>query len=249
MKLMSRGLEKRAEAPELMDDFTSGGTELREALRKLRLLNLIFAAAKPTLYGVRRLWMESGKPRSLSIVDVGAGSGDVNRRLLQWADKQGIAMSVMLVDLTEEACEEARLFFRNEPRVKVIQGDLFKLEDGCADMVTGTQFLHHFATEELPAVVHSMLRISRLGAVINDIHRHWLPWTAVWVATRFISSNRYIRNDGPLSVAKGFRAKDWEQLRSRLGKQNSEMHAAWRPLFRYTVVISKAAAKTIDGVE
>lgn len=244
---MSRGLMERAKAPELMDDLSSGGAELREALRHLRLLNRIFAAAAPTIHGVRRLWLKADKPRRLSVLDIGAGSGDVNRQLLQWADAQRIELSITLVDLTEEACEEARQIFRNEPRIQVMRGDLFSLAEACADIVTGTQFVHHFNAEELPSVARSMLKASRIGIVINDIHRHWIPWTAVWLTTRVISSNRYILNDGPLSVAKGFRAADWEHLRKALGL--SDMYYAWRPLFRYAVVIGKTGPKSISGVE
>ncbi|WP_053374063.1 methyltransferase domain-containing protein [Paenibacillus sp. FJAT-27812] len=241
---MSKGLRMRAEAAELMDDFSIGGSELREALRQLRLLNRIFVASAPTLYGVKRLWEKANKPRSLSILDVGAGSGDVNRQLLRWADIQGIELTIRLVDLTEEACEEARLFFQNESRVQVKQGDLFALPEGSADIVTGTQFLHHFDEEELPHTVGSMLSVSRLGVVINDIHRHWIAWAAVWLTTRMISTNRYILNDGPLSVAKGFRAGDWRKLGQMLGLP--AIYYKWRPLFRYAVVIDKAQINSSD---
>ncbi|MGG2200117.1 methyltransferase domain-containing protein [Paenibacillus validus] len=244
---MCKALRQRTEEPELMDDLSMGGAELREALQHLRVLNRIFAAAAPTLYGVRRLWMEAGQPDRLSILDIGAGSGDVNKHLLRWADANRIDLSVTLVDITEEACEEARLFFHDEPRVRVIRRDLFELPEASADVTTGTQFVHHFAASELPKVVASMCKASRLGVVINDIHRHWLPWAAVWLTARLISNNRYIRKDGPLSVAKGFRAADWKELKHALGV--SDMFYAWRPLFRYVVVIGTRRAHSIDGVE
>ena len=98
-----------------------------------------------------------------------------------------------------------------------MRNDLFQLPEGSADVVTGTQFVHHFGANELSTVVESMLKASRTGVVINDIHRHWLPWTAVWLTSRIVSSNRYIVNDGPLSVAKGFRSEDWNNLKSDLG--------------------------------
>ncbi|WP_419875329.1 methyltransferase domain-containing protein [Candidatus Pristimantibacillus sp. PTI5] len=234
---MSRGLRNRASAAELMDDFSAGGSELREALRHLRRLNRIFAASAPTVHGVKKLWVQAGKPRVLSVLDIGAGSGDVNKRLLKWADEERITLAIRLVDVTEEACEEARLIFRDEPRVQVKRGDLFAMPAESADIVTGTQFLHHFDDRELPNAVRSMLNAARLGVVINDIHRHWLAWAAVWLTTRLISSNRYILNDGPLSVAKGFRAKDLQKLGYALGIPG--LSYSWRPLFRYAVVISK----------
>jgi 2-polyprenyl-3-methyl-5-hydroxy-6-metoxy-1,4-benzoquinol methylase len=244
---MSRSLRDRAVAAELMDDFSIGGAELHEALRQLRQLNRIFVAAAPTLYGVERLWVQANKPRNLTILDIGAGSGDVNRRLLKWADVHGISMKIQLVDITHEACEEARLVFQKESRVQVKQGDLFALADGCADIVTGTQFLHHFSEEELPDAVARMLKSSRLGVVINDIHRHWVAWAAVWLTTRIISSNRFILHDGPLSVAKGFRSKDWKRLGQKLS--DTAIRYSWRPLFRYAVVIGKSPNRSFDGAE
>ncbi|NOU75856.1 methyltransferase domain-containing protein [Paenibacillus sp. LMG 31458] len=234
---MFRGFKQRAIEHELMDDFSTGGSELREALQHLRMLNRIFGAAAPTLYGIQRLWMKADKPRRFSILDIGSGSGDVNRHILRWADENQIDLRITLVDITEEACEEARLLYRNEPRIEVMRSDLFELPEGCVDVITGTQFVHHFAANELPKVVESMLKASRLGVVINDIHRHWIPWAAVWLTARIVSNNRYILNDGPLSVAKGFRSEDWGNLRKALGI--SEMFYAWRPLFRYVVVIWK----------
>jgi 2-polyprenyl-3-methyl-5-hydroxy-6-metoxy-1,4-benzoquinol methylase len=234
---MFRRLRQRAEEPELMDDFSVGGPELREALQHLRRLNRLFGAAEPTLYGVRRLWAEADKPRNLSILDIGSGSGDVNGQILQWADANQIDLRITLADITEEACEEARRFFHNEPRIRVIRSDLFTLPEACADVITGTQFVHHFSANELPKVIESMLKASRLGVVINDIHRHWIPWAAVWLMARIISNNRYILNDGPLSVAKGFRSADWANLRKTLGL--SQMFYVWRPLFRYAVIILK----------
>lgn len=245
MEHMSREMRSRSTAEELMDDFSQGGPELSEALRHLRRLNRIFSAAAPTLYGVKQLWAQAGKPRSLSILDVGAGSGDVNRQLLKWADKQGIALAVELVDLTEEACSEARRYYEGEPRIKVVQSDLFGLPEGRADIVTATQFLHHFGEDELPRAARCMLRASRIGVVINDIHRHWLAWAAVWLTARLLSSNRYIIHDGPLSVAKGFRSEDWKKLGQALGIPGK--YYSWRPLFRFAAVIGKHQASRGDG--
>lgn len=232
-------LRQRTTKLELMDDFSIGGAELTEALRHLRLINRIFGASGPTLYGVRRLWEQMDKPKRLSILDVGAGSGDVNQRLLRWADQEQIDLTVTLVDITEEACKEAKHIFRNEPRIQVLQKDVFQLPEASADIVTSTQFLHHFTNEELSQVTSCMLKASRMGMVINDIHRHWVAWTAVWIVTRLISRNRYIQNDGPLSIAKGFRDEDWEQLKQTPGLETLSYY--WRPLFRYAVIVSKEA--------
>ncbi|AWP27932.1 chalcone and stilbene synthase domain protein [Paenibacillus vortex V453] len=233
-----RALSSRAQEEELMDDFSMGGEELSEALQHLRRLNKIFAAPGPTLAGVEKLWKTMGSPGTLSVLDVGAGSGDVNQKLLQWSDQQGIELKITLVDMTEEACDEAKQLFRDEPRVDVRRADVKELPAASADIVTGSQFVHHFNGQQLIDIVSHMLRASVHGVVISDIHRHLVPYTAVWITTRMISRNRYIRHDGPLSVAKGFKGRDWRELKKQLNHET--MTYEWKPLFRYSVVIPKS---------
>lgn len=230
-----RPLSERAQEAELMDDFSEGGDELCEALKHLRRLNRLFAAPGPIRAGVNKLWNAIGCPDTLSILDVGAGSGDVNRKLLQWSDRKGIRLSLTLVDMTEEACDEARRLFRHEPRVRVLRADVRALPEASADIVTASQFVHHFDGQQLVDIVSRMLQASVYGVVIGDIHRHPVPYAAVWLATRIMSRNRYIRHDGPLSVAKGFKGSDWEALKMRL--DTGMMTYEWKPLFRYSVVI------------
>lgn len=231
-------LRHRALRPELMDDHEEGGDSLREAHRHLQRLNGIFGAAGPVRYAVRRLWDEAGRPRQLSVLDIGCGAGDVNRSLLRWAEQEGIYLRLTLADLTEEACAEARALYRDEPRVTVRQLDLFALQPGEADIVTASQLLHHFDEEQVLEAVAAMMRGSRIGCAIGDIHRHPVAWAAVWLTTRFVSRNRYIRHDGPLSVAKGFRAADWRRVQGRLGDA-VKLKYSWRPLFRYACWVKK----------
>nr|WP_042121831.1 methyltransferase domain-containing protein [Paenibacillus senegalensis] len=232
-----------------MDDFSLGGKELEVALQHLRKLNRIFAAAGPTLYGVKKLWKRMGRPSCLTLLDIGAGSGDNNRKLLRWADREKVDLQITLADITEEACSEARKQFADEPRVQVIRKNALDLQGEQADIVTASQFVHHFTGQQLVDMAEQLVRLSGRGVVLNDIHRHWLAWSAVWLATRILSRNRYIRHDGPLSVAKGFRDADWEQLKldltDRLGPITFEY--SWRPLFRYAVLVDKVRSFSISS--
>ncbi|MWV42398.1 methyltransferase domain-containing protein [Paenibacillus sp. HJL G12] len=237
---MFNELNRRSVKDEYMDDFSSGGEELSEALRHLRRLNRIFGAAGPLLYGIKELWIRTGQPPKLHLMDIGAGSGEINRHILRWADRVGIEARITLVDMTEEACNEARRIFKDDPRVEAIRQNVFDIEEHAADMLISSQFLHHFSDSELPEVTGHMLRSSRYGIVISDIHRHWISWSAVWLTAHLISTNRYIRHDGPLSVAKGFQSSDWKRLSQALSFYGDYMlEYSWKPLFRYSVVISK----------
>jgi SAM-dependent methyltransferase len=230
-------LQRRGESLELMDDLSIGGGELVEALAQLRRINRLLGAAWPIVEGVARLWRAAGGPARLSILDVGAGSGDVNRRLLAWADRRGVQLELTLMDIHPDTCAVAAAYYQDEPRVRVSQGDVFQLTPRQADIVTASLFVHHFPAGQLPEVFQAMLRAARLGVVVNDLHRHWLAWSFIRAATGLFSHNRMIRHDAPLSVWRGFQAADLEALRATPGLQL--LTYAWRPLFRYLVVVPK----------
>jgi SAM-dependent methyltransferase len=227
---------ERSEAAELMDDRAIGGAELAEALRQLRWINRLSGAGWPTVEGVDRLWRRAGRPARLSVLDVGAGSGDQTLLLLRWAAWRSVELRVTLVDIHPETCAQARALFRAEPRVDVLCADLLGLAPRCADVVTAALFTHHFASAALPEVFAALARASRLGAVVNDLHRHWLAWGFILVATRLLSRNRMIRNDAPLSVRRGFTARELDALAAH--PQLHGLRYSWRPLFRWLIVTS-----------
>jgi 2-polyprenyl-3-methyl-5-hydroxy-6-metoxy-1,4-benzoquinol methylase len=227
----------RSEAPELMDDLSIGGAELVETLAQLRRINRLLGAAWPTLEGVTRLWSQAGRPRQLSILDTGAGSGELNCCLLRWADRSGLRMRITLLDIHPDTCQVAANYYQNDPRVQVIQGDICRLGLNQVDIVTASLFLHHFPAGRLPLILSSMLRVARLGVVINDLHRHKLAWVFIKIATHLFSQNRLIRHDAPLSVRRGFRAADLEALKKAL--EPDRLSYRWRPFFRYLMIISR----------
>jgi 2-polyprenyl-3-methyl-5-hydroxy-6-metoxy-1,4-benzoquinol methylase len=230
-------LASRSEKLELMDDRSITGGELIETLTQLRWINRLLGAAWPTLEGVSCLWRRAGQPARLSILDIGAGSGDVNRQLLSWAARHKIQLNLTLVDIHPATCGVAAAYYRDEPRVQVIQSDVFRLAPHHADIVTASLFLHHFPAGQVPAVLQTMQQTARLGVVVNDLHRHWLAWASIWAATRLLSQNRLIRHDAPLSVRRGFRSADFSRLQAL--PELAGLTYAWRPLFRYLVIIPK----------
>jgi SAM-dependent methyltransferase len=232
-------LTERAAALELMDDLSIGGAELAEALRQLRVINLALGSAWPTLEGVLRLWGAAGRPKRLTVLDVGSGSGDINRLLLAWADRQGVSMRITLVDIHPETCAAAAAYYRDEPRIQVVCSDLMRLATRSADIVTTALFTHHFPSEQLPAVYGALAGAARIGVVVNDLHRHPLAWAGIWLATRLLSRNRMIRHDAPLSVRRGFQPADLDQLRERPGLAG--LSYRWRPFFRYLITVPGAA--------
>ncbi len=231
-------LRQRSEAAELMDDLQISGTDLFIALRELRFINMVLGGPLPTLEGVWRLWHAAGKPAQLRLLDVGAGSGETSRLLLHWADWQGLHIEITLLDIHPLTCAIATAEFADEPRVQVRQGNMEHLPPASTDIVTASLVLHHFPTAALPRILGTLQAAAHLGVIINDLHRHPLAWCGIDLFTRLFSRNRMIRHDARLSVARGFRAADFEALRCTPALHR--LHYRWRPVFRYLVILPGA---------
>jgi SAM-dependent methyltransferase len=228
-------LQHRSAALELLDDPTIGGAELQQALAQLRVINQALGAARPTVEGVAAFWRAAGQPTMLTVLDVGTGSGDMSYALLRWAEQHGVRLQLVLVDIHPETCAAAAAAHRSEPHVTVVCSDLLQLALQPVDIVTAALFTHHFSQAQLPAVYYAMRDAARYGVVVNDLHRHLLAWAFIWLATRLLSRNRMIRHDAPLSVRRGFRTADLQHLRQAPGL--SGIQFAWRPLFRYLILL------------
>lgn len=228
-------LRERSTGSERMDDFAIGGEELKEALRQLRLINRLLGAAWPTLWGVKRLWREAGRPAQLHVLDVGAASGDAGHLMLRWAERAGIELRITLLELNPETCAHAQEYWVAEPRVQVRQGDLFELGGGEADLITASLVLHHLPTPEVARALQRLRRAARIGLVVNDLHRHPLAWSFIRGATALLSRNPMIRHDAPLSVARSFSRSDLAELQRLEGL--TDLRFRWAPLFRWLLLL------------
>jgi hypothetical protein len=154
--------------------------------------------------------------------------------LLRWAAFRGVELDIAVVDIHHDTCREAVEYNQAEPRIQVVQGDLFHPPFQGCDIVTASLVFHHFTNDQLPGIFRALLSVARLGVVVNDLHRHALAWLLIRAATRVLSRNRMIRNDAPLSVQRGFRQADLRQLRRQPGLE--AIHWSWRPFFRYLII-------------
>lgn len=225
-------LHARAPGPELMDDMKAiGGEELVQTLRELRVINRRLGGHRTTLRGLddltHRLGVRPG--RRLSVLDVGGGSGDAARAISRWGARRGFDVRVTVADVHPETVREARRHLRGVPSVDVVQADLFELDEDAFDVVHAALFLHHFDGDEAIRALAAMRRVARLGVVVNDLHRHPVPWALIRWITGVVSRNRLIRADAPHSVARAFRSEDWRRLGPAAGLSLTWRRSwAWR---------------------
>lgn len=227
--------EARSEALELMDDPALDPGELAETLAQLAVINERLGGHAATLAGLARL-VPPG-PRELDVLDVGCGGGDTARAVVEWARRRGQAARVRGIDLSSETVACARRACAGTPGLEFAAADLFDLPARRYDVVHAALVLHHLPDETAARSLARMFELSRLGIVINDLHRHPAAYHAIKAVTAVASRNRLIRHDAPLSVLRAFRRRELEDLARRAGLGGVEI--SWRWAFRWVLTARK----------
>ena len=145
------------------------------------------------------------EPASVTLLDLGSGSGDIPRDLRDLFASHGVAGVAITLDRDPTAVALAR-----RAGSTVVRGDALRLPlaDGSIDLVTTIKMAHHFSGAELSGLIAEMARVARRRVIVLDIRRHWLAYWGFIAWSRLWTRNRLVRADGPLSVLRGFTAAE-----------------------------------------
>ena len=103
------------------------------------------------------------------------------------------------------------------------------------DILHASLFLHHFSHDELVVLFKIFRNQVRQGIIISDLHRHWLAYYSIKFLTRWFSKSKMVQNDGPLSVMRGFRRKEWIHIFEDSHITNYKIR--WKWAFRWQIII------------
>jgi ubiquinone/menaquinone biosynthesis C-methylase UbiE len=199
----------RRDEPELMDAPGLPEAEVADAYRVLRRVNRQFFGGQRSMgrEWARFLDQEHLDAGNLSVLDVGSGSGDLPRALLDRA--RGVRATALALDRDPTA-----LALASRLGVPSIRGDALRLPlaDRSIDLVTAVKFAHHFSGAALALLLAEMTRVARRRVIVLDIRRHWLAYWGFVAWSRVFTRNRLVRYDGPLSVLRGFTAEELAEL-------------------------------------
>lgn len=227
---------RRSIEREIMDDPEVDERELTEALGQLALINRTLGGYGPSIAGVRSLL--PANERRFSLLDVGTGGGDGARRLHSWAAARGVEARIRGIDLSAAIVERARHQCRGIDAIDFEVQNLMSLKGHeTFDVVHCAIVLHHFDDAAATAALEKMFALCRWGLVVNDLHRHPLPFYFIRLLTSVLSRNRMIRNDGPLSVRRAFRRQDLERLARAAGLPHPRI--VWHWGFRWQALFRK----------
>lgn len=230
---------QRSTEEELLDQTDPPEEELNKNLREIITINRLTGAYPLTRAGIRRLIPEGCT--EVSIADVGCGGGDALMNLAEKPPVPGIKLKLTGVDLLPGAIEFAKKINPHLQNVNWIVDDFehyFANLTEKPDIIVAGMFCHHLPDEKLKTFLRLAYENTNFGVVINDLHRAYLPYYFIKIATALLSGSRFTRYDAPLSVKKGFTKKEWQSLISSTGIKDFSVEWCWA--FRHLVVINSA---------
>ena len=240
-------LSKRVDVPELMDDFSITDARLERALHELRHVNRFlggFRSIRKALESI--VSVRSGE--SLRILDVGTGIADIPASLVTWGAAHNVRITVTAVDANPVTVRYAirtldkRLSARLRNRVDVRVGDVRSLDypEDSFDVVTASLFLHHFDDETVIHILREMNRISSIGLVVNDLHRHAAAYAGIEAIAYIMPVSQMFGHDGPASVRRAFTPVELYRLARNADLPNVRIRRRWA----YRLVLSTLPAQS-----
>lgn len=224
----------RSRAPELMEIEPADQAFIDRTLRELETINRLTLAYRPTLRWLDRVAEDA--PGKLSVLDVACGHGDMLRRIWRWAERRKLPVSLTGIDLSPEVIHAAVAATPSEMAIRYEVRDVFAMPDAPAqDVVVSSLFAHHLFDEALVHFIGWMHRNARRGWLVNDLHRHPLPYHFVRAWTRVAGFGRFVVHDAPVSVARGFTRADWLEVLRQADIDPSTVDIRWWLPFRYTI--------------
>jgi 2-polyprenyl-3-methyl-5-hydroxy-6-metoxy-1,4-benzoquinol methylase len=236
---MSINTKYRTDTSEIMDDFTLEGEVLREALDKIAKINQFLGGNSLTLNGLKELILTVPKSKVITIVDIGCGNGDMLRVLSNYGNDNNYSFNLIGIDANAFTVKHAIKLSESYSNINFKCEDIFEYDFSQlkCDILLCTLTLHHFKNPEIESLLTTFYANSKLGIVINDLHRSWLAYRLFQIICFLFQLNSMSREDGLTSILRGFKKEELETFSKKLGFQKYTIQ--WKWAFRYQWIIRK----------
>ena len=244
-------MRSRVLVPELMDDPAIDPVIHRRALIGLRRVNKLCQTGKHLANEILAIAKKNNR-NSLSILDIGCGSGDVAINVAQRLAGK-IECTVTGWDISQTAVDCAakdwaakdwaeqpnRLPATNQTNVEVQfqQADVFQTTNAKYDVVYCCLFLHHFTEEQAVQLLTRMKQIASVAVVVDDLVRSRLGYVLAQIGCQLLSRSPIVHFDGPQSVRAAFTESEALGLADEAGMKSCSVRRHWpeRYLLRWDV--------------
>lgn len=226
---------KRSQKLERIDtgDYTPGEYEL--FLKDIAYINRRLgdnAAIEKTLLAE----IEGLDLKEFSVLDVGAGAGELLRFIAEFAEKTGRRATLVGIDLNRQSIESMRSSSTEFDSISPVLGDALDLpfDSDSFDFCISSLFTHHLRDEQIVTLFREMDRVSSRGIFSIDLHRHPMAWILYKLFCWSHGISPMVRHDGSLSILRSFKPDELLGLAEKADFPNAaiENHSPYRLVLR-----------------
>jgi len=205
---------------ELLDTGLLALDEIHANLDDLWRTNRYLGGVSTSLRLLGACLLRTGK-RPLRILEVGAGDGRLAARLRQQLRQHGFEVEFFVLDCRLIHLQADRAVAEG---LHPVAADALALpfSQGSFDLVVCNHMFHHFSGHRAVQLLRALSEVARNAVVINDLHRHWLPWAFVR-AMPWFWRHRVSRLDGAASIRQAYTKSELTELASAAGFRDVEV--------------------------
>ena len=226
----------RSYQKEFLDGSNIPFKDIAANMKELDFINTHLGGHSISIKGFKKL---AGNKNKISVCEIGCGGGDNLNAISKFCNKNNIEATFTGIDMNVDCIDFAKQKSQIDT-VNFIVSDysLINLESNKPNIIFSSLFCHHFTDDELIKMLQWMNENSTVGFFINDLHRHPLAYNFIKYAAKFFSKSYLVKNDAPLSVLRGFRKNEWQDIFERAGISNYSIQ--WKWAFRFLITCPKA---------
>lgn len=175
---------------------------------------------------------------NFSVVDIGAGSGELLRVIADWARSNGRKARLVGLELNQRSAQAILEQSADLREIAAVRGDAFRLPfaDRQFDYAMCSLFTHHFNDADVVKILTELARVASRRIYVIDLQRKPVPYYFYTTIGKLFLHNRLVREDGALSILRSFTPAELEHLAGQAGLE--EITVTRR--FPYRVVLSAA---------
>ena len=208
--------KQRSHRLEYIDTGNYTADEYEDCISELRFVNRWMGDAH-SLKATALRDVETKHLSSFSILDLGAGSGELLRVAATWARQTNRQFRGVGLELNERMAESILEESEHFDEISSVRGDALRLPFAKAefDYVICSLFTHHLLDEQVVQVLREMSRVAKRRIFVIDLHRHPVPYFLYTTLGKLVLHNRLVRHDGALSILRGFKSDELFELAQR----------------------------------
>lgn len=213
--------EKRSYDLEIIDTGDYTPAEYEQFLREIRFINRWLGdvtALKQTFLNE----IQSRNIKQFSVLDVGAGSGELLRVIARFARKTKRKAALFGLELNARSAQAILEESKDFAEIKSIRADALSLPfaGGAFDYAICSLFTHHFRDESVVRILSEMRRVARRKIFVIDLHRNRAAYIGYKIFRFVFLRGRLTKHDGLLSILRSFLPEELEDFGKQAGLEN-----------------------------